>query len=199
MGSQSITNTALVVQHKPDSTGDSTTAITALQQASSGGGSGLYVESANSSATAAVVRGAGTLLDLKNSAGTSMFAVSQAGILSGPLTLTKLAFVVATLTDAATITTDAALGNLFRCAAVAGNRTLGAPTNPTDGQEARWELTASGAQRTVSVAVTAGGFALTAAVASADVVIAQNKTAVISAIYSTTVTKWILLGATVTS
>ena len=39
-----------------------------------------------------------------------------------------------TLTDAATIATDASLGNLFRVT-LGGNRTLGNPTNPVDGQK----------------------------------------------------------------
>jgi hypothetical protein len=44
-----------------------------------------------------------------------------------------------TLTDAATIATDASLGNLFRVT-LGGNRTLGNPTNPTDGQRVVWEI-----------------------------------------------------------
>ena len=38
-----------------------------------------------------------------------------------------------TLTDAATIAIDASLGSVFKVT-LAGNRTLGAPTNSTDGQ-----------------------------------------------------------------
>lgn len=37
------------------------------------------------------------------------------------------------LTDAATIAVDASLGNYFRVT-LGGNRTLGAPSNPSDGQ-----------------------------------------------------------------
>jgi hypothetical protein len=43
------------------------------------------------------------------------------------------------LTDAATIATDAALGNLF-AVTLGGNRTLGAPTNGLDGQRLSWRL-----------------------------------------------------------
>lgn len=46
---------------------------------------------------------------------------------------------VVTLTDAATIATDASLGNHFRVT-LGGNRTLGAPTNPVDGQTGVWEF-----------------------------------------------------------
>lgn len=45
----------------------------------------------------------------------------------------------ATLADAATIATDASLAELFRVT-IAGNRTLGNPTSPTDGQVVRWEI-----------------------------------------------------------
>lgn len=46
---------------------------------------------------------------------------------------------VVTLTDAATIATDASQGNAFRVT-LGGNRTLGNPTNMTDGQTAMWEI-----------------------------------------------------------
>lgn len=48
------------------------------------------------------------------------------------------------LIDAATIATDASLGNHFRVT-LGGNRTLGAPTNPTDGQRVIWEIIQDGA------------------------------------------------------
>ena len=44
------------------------------------------------------------------------------------------------LTDAATIATNASLGNHFRVTLTA-NRTLGNPTSPTDGQKVVWEFT----------------------------------------------------------
>lgn len=43
------------------------------------------------------------------------------------------------LTDAATIATDVSIGSLFRVT-LGGNRTLGNPTNPVDGQRVMWEL-----------------------------------------------------------
>lgn len=46
-------------------------------------------------------------------------------------------------TDAATITTDAATGNYFRVT-LAGNRTLGNPSNALDGQRIIWELIQDG-------------------------------------------------------
>lgn len=47
------------------------------------------------------------------------------------------------LTDAATIATDASLGNHFRVT-LGGNRTMGAPTNPIDGQKIIYELIQDG-------------------------------------------------------
>jgi hypothetical protein len=43
------------------------------------------------------------------------------------------------LTDATTIAVDATLGNHFRVT-VAGNRTLGNPSNPSDGQKLLFEV-----------------------------------------------------------
>lgn len=60
------------------------------------------------------------------------------------------------LTDAATVTTDAAYGPYFRLT-MAGNRTLAAPTNPTDGQTCTWEVVASGGARTLTLATGAAG------------------------------------------
>lgn len=48
-----------------------------------------------------------------------------------------------TLTDAATISTDASLGNIFRVT-LGGNRTLGNPSNATDGQMLHFEIKQDG-------------------------------------------------------
>ena len=48
-------------------------------------------------------------------------------------------FSVITLTDAATIAVNAALGSTFRVT-LGGNRTLGTPSNPTDGQRITFEI-----------------------------------------------------------
>ena len=47
---------------------------------------------------------------------------------------------VVVLTDAATIAVDASLGNDFRVT-IAGNRTMGNPSNPTDGQKITLQIT----------------------------------------------------------
>ena len=52
-------------------------------------------------------------------------------------------FSVTTLTDAATIAVNAALGSTFRVT-LGGNRTLGTPSNPTDGQKITFEIIQDG-------------------------------------------------------
>lgn len=60
------------------------------------------------------------------------------------------------LTDAATIASDASLGRQFRVT-LAGNRTLAAPSNPSDGQMLQYEITQDGTGgRTLTLA---SGFA----------------------------------------
>lgn len=62
------------------------------------------------------------------------------------------------LTMGATIATNIALGRLFRGTATA-NGVLQAPTNPIDGADAIWEITADATPRTISLQVgVAGGF-----------------------------------------
>jgi hypothetical protein len=95
---------------------------------------------------------------------------------------------VIALTDAATITTDASYGHHFRVT-IAGNRTLGAPTNPTDGQRALWEVTASGASRTLSLTGGAGGFAFGSDITGLTAT-ASGKTDMIGAVYSATANAW---------
>lgn len=94
------------------------------------------------------------------------------------------------LTDAATIATDASLGNLFRVT-LAGNRTLGVPTNPTDGQRVVWEVSqdATGT-RTLALASGAGGFIFGTDIASITLTTTASKTDFIGAIYNSTANRW---------
>lgn len=61
------------------------------------------------------------------------------------------------LTYQATMVSDCLLGQLFR-ATLTGDAQLGVPTNPVDGMDAVWEVTASGGARTLSLAAGVGGF-----------------------------------------
>jgi hypothetical protein len=92
-----------------------------------------------------------------------------------------------TLTDAATIATDASLGDYFRVT-LAGNRTLGNPTNPTDGQKVIWELIQDA---TGSRTITLGSnFALGTSIAAVTLTTTASKTDFLGAIYNSTAGKW---------
>jgi len=95
-----------------------------------------------------------------------------------------------TLTDAATIATDASLGNHFRVT-LGGNRTLGNPTNPTDGQKAMWELIQDA---TGSRTITLGAnFALGTDVSAVTLSTTANKRDFLGAVYNSTAGKWYVI------
>ncbi|MEU5908898.1 MULTISPECIES: hypothetical protein [Actinomycetes] len=92
------------------------------------------------------------------------------------------------LTDAATIATDASRGSHFKVT-MAGDRTLGVPTNPTDGQRIMWEVVASGAARTLTLAGGAGGFAFGSDITGLTAT-ASGKTDFLGAVYSASANAW---------
>jgi hypothetical protein len=92
-----------------------------------------------------------------------------------------------TLTDAATIATNAAAGNHFRVT-LGGNRTLGNPTNPTDGQRAIWELIQDGTgTRTITLDT---NFALGTDITAVTLTTTINKRDFLGAVYNSTAGKW---------
>jgi hypothetical protein len=92
-----------------------------------------------------------------------------------------------TLTDAATIATDASLSNHFRVV-LGGNRILGNPTNPTDGQKVVWEIIQDNTgSRTLSYG---GHFALGSDIVVIFLSTTPNKRDFIGATYNATETKW---------
>ncbi len=95
------------------------------------------------------------------------------------------------LTDAATIAVDASLGNRFRVT-LGGNRTLGNPSNPSDGQQLIFELIqdATGG-RTLSLDT---AFALGTDITAVTLSIAANKRDFLTAIYNSTSAKWYIVG-----
>jgi hypothetical protein len=120
------------------------------------------------------------LLDLKANIASPTF--------TGTVTAPRLVLPPVTLTDAATIATDASLGNHFRVS-MGGNRTLGVPTNPTDGQRCLWEVTASGANRTLTLSTSTGGFIFGTDI-TALTATTSAKADFIGAIYNSTANRW---------
>jgi hypothetical protein len=98
-----------------------------------------------------------------------------------------------TLTDAATINTNAALGNHYRVT-LGGNRTLANPTNPTNGQKGLWELIQDGTgNRTLTYG---SAFAFGVDVPSAVLTTTASKRDFMGAIYNSTTAKWYVLAFT---
>jgi hypothetical protein len=97
------------------------------------------------------------------------------------------------LTDAATIATNAALGNHFRVT-LGGNRTLGNPTNPTDGQRVIWELIQDGTgSRTITLDT---AFALGTTISAVTLTTTASKRDFLGAIYNATAAKWYVIAFT---
>ncbi|MFN7930284.1 MAG: hypothetical protein U0Y68_20630 [Blastocatellia bacterium] len=96
-----------------------------------------------------------------------------------------------TLTDAATVATDASAGNRFRVT-LGGNRTLGNPTNPTDNQQVVWELIqdATGS-RTISLDTK---FTFGTDITSITLTTTAGKRDFLTAIYNSTADKWYVVG-----
>lgn len=96
------------------------------------------------------------------------------------------------LTDGATIAVDASLGRLFRVT-IAGNRTILAPSNAVDGMRVMFEVTASGADRTLTLTTgSAGAFAYGTDFTSIPTIV-SGTTAFIGAIYSSRSSRWHVL------
>jgi hypothetical protein len=94
---------------------------------------------------------------------------------------------VVALTDAATIAVNAALGNVFRVT-LGGNRTLGAPTNPVDGQEVNFEITQDGTgSRTLAYA---SAYEFSTTIASPTLSTAAGDVDMLSFRYSAVNSKW---------
>jgi len=101
---------------------------------------------------------------------------------------------VVTLTDAANISTDAALGNRFRVT-LAGNRTLAPPTNPTADQQCVWEFVQDGTgSRTITLDTGTGGFAFGTDITAITLTTAANKRDFMTATYNATLNKWLVIG-----
>lgn len=101
---------------------------------------------------------------------------------------------VIVLTDGATIATNAAAGKHFRVT-LAGDRTLAAPTNAADGMRKIWEMTASGANRIITLATgAAGAFELTTNITS-PITITSGRTHFIGAVYNASRDRWTVLAS----
>lgn len=99
-----------------------------------------------------------------------------------------------TLTDGATINTDAALGDHFRVT-LGGNRTLAAPSNPEDGKKILFEFIQDGTgSRTITLATgSSGTFLLGADIPSVILSTGANKRDFMGAIYISAISRWCVI------
>jgi hypothetical protein len=91
-----------------------------------------------------------------------------------------------TLVDAATVVTDASLGNSFRIV-LGGNRTLANPTNPTDGQRILWRFTQD---VTGGRTLTFGSAFLFSADVQPSLSLLSGKTSYMAAVYDAASLSW---------
>lgn len=115
------------------------------------------------------------------------------GTLTGPLAVGgAFGTTPVTLTDAATVAVNAALTNYFRVTP-GGNRTLGTPSNPTDGQQIIVEVIqpASGGPYTMSYS---GAYIFPASCPQPSLSTAANDHDFLSFIYLASLTSWICTG-----
>lgn len=122
--------------------------------------------------------------------GTATFSAAS---FNSTATFTKVVTVPVTLTDAATIAVDASLGNYFRIT-LGGNRTMGAPTNATDGQKILFEIIqdATGS-RTVTWTAGAAGFAFGTDVTTPTLTTTANKRDFVGFAYNSVTNLWYCL------
>ena len=109
---------------------------------------------------------------------------------TGTVTYTKSVSTPVTLTDAATVAVDASLGNAFRLTLTASGHTLGAPSNPTDGQMILFEVNSGAGSNTLALASGAGGYAFGSTIASFTMSTGAGKTDLIGCRYNASANRW---------
>lgn len=102
--------------------------------------------------------------------------------------------VPAVLTDASTVLVNAALGSFFRLTFTSGvgaTRTIGVPSNPTDGQMILFELIQDGSgSRTVTWSSSTGGYEWGATIPVPTLTTTASKTDYVGFVYNSTANVW---------
>lgn len=105
------------------------------------------------------------------------------------ISVTSLVLLPVTVTYAASITIDAALSNTFRVT-MTGDATFLAPSNPTDGQQIKLVLAASGGARTPTLTVGSAGAFKFGSDITALTAIATGTTDIIGCQYDSAAARW---------
>jgi hypothetical protein len=94
------------------------------------------------------------------------------------------------LTDATTIAVDASKSSYFRVT-IAGNRTMGVPSNPTDGQMIMFEIKQdTTGSRTITWSPSTGGYEWGSTVTVPTLTTTASKTDYVGFIYNSTANVW---------
>jgi hypothetical protein len=122
--------------------------------------------------------------------GTALAAVTASPASAATTTESAgLAPAVVNLTDAPTIAVNASLGNDFRVT-IAGNRTMGTPTNPANGQQIIFQVTqGSGAPFTLSWGT---GYEFSADLPQPTLSTTAGQTDLVGFIYNAAMGTWLL-------
>ena len=114
---------------------------------------------------------------------------AKAAVLATTTESGALAPTVVNLTDAATIAVDASQGNDFRVT-LGGNRTMGTPSNPTDGQKITFQVTqGTGAPYTLSWG---SGYSFSSALAQPTLSSTAGDIDLLCFIYNSSKSAWLL-------
>lgn len=162
-----------------------------------GGGTSLTLNAANQGVYLCYDLTSGIWTDLADDLPLSyldtLFLQLSGGTLTGSLAVGgALGTTPVTLTDAATILVNAAASNYFRVT-LGGNRTLGTPSSPTDGQQAVFEVIqpGSGGPYTLSYS---GGYTFPASAPQPSLSTAAGDHDFISFVYSASESAWVCTG-----
>jgi hypothetical protein len=129
--------------------------------------------------------GAGGVLLADGTAAPARAAVSATTVESG-----AVAPAVVNLSDAATIAVDASLGNDFRVT-IAGNRTVGTPANPSDGQKITFQVTqGTGGSFTLSWS---SGYEFSAGLPQPTLSTTAGQSDLLGFIYNASKNKWLFV------
>jgi hypothetical protein len=133
----------------------------------------------------------------KNAVGAAAAGAVLAEITASPASAAAQATIVETgglapavvyLTDAATIAVDASLGNDFRVT-IAGNRTMGTPSNPTNGEQIIFQITqGTGAPFTVTWA---SGYEFSSALPQPTLSSSAGQTDLLGFVYNSSMGTWL--------
>ncbi len=169
----------------PDESSGSVSGQHPTRQQAPGTGDGLSRRKIFRTAAGAIAVGAVGGVVLRDVSGSPALAAAQ----STTVETGALAPRVVNLTDASTIAVDASLGNDLRVT-IAGNRTMGAPSNPANGEQIIFQITqGTGAPYTVTWS---SGYQFSAGLPEPALSTTAGQTDLLGFIYNATTDTWLL-------